>query len=472
MITNMSIGLLDSNESIKYMSSEHFEPKKKTPLYTFVRELANNVCLCVDRDNVIYVAKYSRKTDQSLIKEIRLTQLLSWGFCDVATTNISLLKTQSNYHANDGKDKKDEDREKTRDCNEISIDEKQIDTSQLQKTCYSIYTFFANQVKYINQIICFFSCCMSHDDPGTDSDDDYDDIDNICDDVTNPENNINYIESLGDNIYKFKILNDLFNYDYFCRYVTTVASPEKTYLIMKYSGEDLCDHISNIGDRMHESYAKNIFKHIVLAIKTLHNIGIAHGDLSPENICIVNPNDKKNVNIYLIDYEFTLVHRRSPYYHLISNCIGHNERTIVCDTIKINNDYTSQLITKLKPYVTIKHIYGKQYYISPERINAHFESIKEQTSKRSYYCSYKDDIYALGIILFTMLSGQLPYQCPIKSDHGYNAIISGLWKKSIVYDGFTKNNSYDAVDLIDRILKPEKHRLSLDQILNHRWLTK
>jgi hypothetical protein len=523
MMTTISTGLFDfnKNDSMKTpcIESEQFK-QKPAPMYTFVKEFTQNVCLCVDCDDEKYIAKHSRKTDQTLIKEIRLTQLLSCGSCDVLI-NTQLLKNQSDDRPCDSDNDSDcvsasvsagaEIKKEINDelfscdcncdCNESGIDHRNhktminstndnMDVSQLQKTCYSIYTFFANHVNYIGQVlcanrICVLTCCscMSGDDIMGTNDDDCDDydIENIYVGIndktkleiytnTNQLNN-NYVESLGNSMYKFKISNDAFNYDYFCRFVSIYSSFEKSYLIMKYSGEDLCDYISNNDKKMHESYAKNIFKHIVLAVKTLHCIGMAHGDLSPENICIVNPNDQKNVNIYLIDYEYTVIHRRSPYYHLTSNCTDHIKRVIVCDCLtKTDDDYKSQLITKLKPYETIKDVYGKEYYISPERMNAHFESIKTQTSRKSYYCSYKDDIYALGIILFTMLSGQLPYKSPIKTDHGYCAIITGLWKKNIAYEEFVSENNRDAIDLIDKILKPEKNRLSLDQILDHRWL--
>jgi len=137
----------------------------------------------------------------------------------------------------------------------------------------------------------------------------------------------------------------------------------------------------------------------------------------------------------------------------------------------MDTDYKSELITKLKPYTVVNDIYGKQYYISPERMCAHLKSVKGKTSRKSYYCSYKDDIYSLGIILFAMLSGDLPYKTPIESNYHFKDIISGEWKKSILYENFIKNNSRDVVDLIDKIIKPEKNRISLDQILNHRWLS-
>lgn len=71
----------------------------------------------------------------------------------------------------------------------------------------------------------------------------------------------------------------------------------KVYLFMELAkGRELFDYVRNKG-RLPEEHAAKIFYQIVLAVKYLHDNGIAHRDIKTENIMI-----DENYNAKLLDF--------------------------------------------------------------------------------------------------------------------------------------------------------------------------
>ena len=156
------------------------------------------------------------------------------------------------------------------------------------------------------------------------------------------------------------------NHPYLIRYVDdfkeTLLSVPSYFLVMEYAkGKTLRKLMSE--NAINESQAIDIFQKILEGIKALHNIrgdeedkGIIHRDLKPENI-IVNGNG----DLKIIDYG-------------ISKVI----------------DYTSITSTG--------NVMGSPPYMSPEQITD-----SKHIDKRS-------DLYTLGVILYEMLTQNLPYE--------------------------------------------------------------
>ena len=106
--------------------------------------------------------------------------------------------------------------------------------------------------------------------------------------------------------------------------------------------------------RLEEKEAKRIFKQIVEGIRYCHNRCITHRDIKLENLLL-----DEHCNIKIIDFGF-------------STCIP-NERKI-------------------------KIFCGTPSYMGPEIVN------------KTEYCGPPADMWALGVLLFTMLSGCFPYR--------------------------------------------------------------
>lgn len=127
-------------------------------------------------------------------------------------------------------------------------------------------------------------------------------------------------------------------------------------LMMEYiSGGDLFDRIVHHKDqKFSEKEARPLFRQIISAVDYCHQNRIIHRDLKPENLMV----DDRN-QIKLIDFGFANIY--SPRGYLETNC-------------------------------------GSPLYASPEIV----QGVK--------YVGPEVDIWSLGVILFAMLTGTLPFE--------------------------------------------------------------
>ncbi|MEM7344057.1 MAG: protein kinase [Chloroflexota bacterium] len=133
------------------------------------------------------------------------------------------------------------------------------------------------------------------------------------------------------------------------------------YLVMRYmQGGSLDARIKRPGLSLAE--ASTILERIGGALDRAHQQGIVHRDLKPENILLDQFGD-----VFLADFGI------------------------------------ARLIAESRASLTGNAIIGTPFYMSPEQIHG-----DQEIDGRS-------DIYALGIILFKMLTGKLPYHSPTPS---------------------------------------------------------
>ena len=148
-------------------------------------------------------------------------------------------------------------------------------------------------------------------------------------------------------------------------------------------------------------------------IKMIHNNGIVHRDIKPENIIII---DEKNLYIKLIDFSS-------------------------CEIFSKENKETNRRL-------------GTPSYVSPEIING-----------ENY--SYECDIWAMGILMYFLLSGKVPFDGLNQND-----IFNSIKNKKISFDEEIWNNiSLDAKNLIKCLLIKDKNkRININQILESPWV--
>ncbi|KAF9361981.1 hypothetical protein BGX26_008153 [Mortierella sp. AD094] len=188
-----------------------------------------------------------------------------------------------------------------------------------------------------------------------------------------------------------------------------LTTESKIYLVTEYcpNGE-LLEALIRDG-RCKPSLAKRWFRQICLAVQYCHLRKIVHRDLKLENILL----DSQN-NIKLIDFGFTRE----------------------CESKKLLESYC-----------------GSAAYTAPEII----------VGKK--YSGPEADIWSLGVILYTLLAGYLPF------DDDNEAVVQDKII-DLDYEMPTDIICKDAQDLIQGILKEDpKERLSIEQILNHSWWT-
>lgn len=139
-----------------------------------------------------------------------------------------------------------------------------------------------------------------------------------------------------------------------------IESPEGVFLIMEYvEGISLDKYIKGVTQGgIPESKLKNIFEQILTGVEYAHKAGIVHRDIKPSNI-LITPEG----NIKITDFG-------------IAKNIESEEKNMLTRTgMRM----------------------GTIYYMSPEQVKA-------------LPTDYRSDIYALGVMLFELLTGVNPYQ--------------------------------------------------------------
>ena len=178
------------------------------------------------------------------------------------------------------------------------------------------------------------------------------------------------------------------------------------YLFTEYAnGGELFDHIVK-NKRLKEKDACKYLQQILSGIEYVHKVGIVHRDLKPENLLL-----DRNQKIKMVDFG-------------LSNTYKENQ--------------------------LLKTACGSPCYAAPEMIAG------------KYYHGVRVDIWSLGIILFAMTCGYLPFDDPDTKS---------LYKKIMAGEFVAPNYlSQELKHLLKGILctDPEK-RFTIDMIRKHPW---
>ena len=222
-------------------------------------------------------------------------------------------------------------------------------------------------------------------------------------------NEQNYLDAVNE-IKALKYLNHpniIKIYEYFIKEKKTVD------IVIEYlKGDNLFNTIKKYTN-ISEENTLCIMYQLFSCIKLSHEYGIIHRDLKPENIIII---DKQNLLIKLIDY---------------GNC-------------EIFSDNHNEVNRRI----------GTPSYVSPEIIDG-----------KNY--SYESDIWSLGIIMYFMLSGKLPFEGASQID-----IFNSIKNKYLYFNGdIWKNISEDAKNLIKcMLIKDQNKRININQVMESDWI--
>ena len=188
------------------------------------------------------------------------------------------------------------------------------------------------------------------------------------------------------------------------------------FIVMEYiRGGRLTDYMKEKKFHFSEKRAAEIIYEIALGVKYLHKYGIIHRDLKPDNIMLTESNDKGHIKI--MDFG-------------LSKILGKKEKT---------SDGFGTL-TFVSPEVLIRKPYNKEI-----------------------------DIWSIGVILYLILSGDLPFDDEEDDEEKI--------AKSIVFNEVEfpskkfGNKSKEVIELIKRCLTKEpKDRIKIDEIIKSDWI--
>ncbi|KAM3139033.1 putative myosin light chain kinase 3 [Paramecium bursaria] len=180
---------------------------------------------------------------------------------------------------------------------------------------------------------------------------------------------------------------------------------------------DLFDYIQK-QDLLCEQEASLIMSQLFDTLNYIHSIGIVHRDLKPENIMIVLDESKQKIkHVKIIDFGFA---------NFLAN-IQQKEGDAICGTTN---------------------------YLAPETL-------------QNQCVSFKVDNFALGVILYLMLSGYLPFDSEFPEEIIKNIIDC----KYELEEDFWKQISEEAKDLVKRLLcQDPQDRLNLVDAMQHPWI--
>lgn len=183
------------------------------------------------------------------------------------------------------------------------------------------------------------------------------------------------------------------------------------FFVMEYaSGGDLLQLMKR-KCRLSESYARGIFIQLVRGLRHIHGKKILHRDIKLDNILLIDTDGDLKAKI--------------------------------CDfgVSRIINDHE-----------IINEQCGTPAYIAPEII------------KKKGYKGFSADIWSLGVLLYAMVMGAMPFKA-----NDIDGLHDKIIKRECEMDD--PEVSSEAKDLIDRMLTidPDK-RINLDGIIEHPWM--
>jgi serine/threonine protein kinase len=204
--------------------------------------------------------------------------------------------------------------------------------------------------------------------------------------------------------------------------IEVVEDEEYIYMILPYcDGGELCQWFERSRFNLHEDLARRFFVQMLEGTAFLHRRGVVHRDMSLENLL-------------------------------------YDERTNRCCIIDMGMALKLPCPAQHQVVVPRQGRCGKLTYMSPE--------IYENRDFRASAV----DVWALGVILFIMVSGVPPVERPSPIDPRYAMIAQGrlfqlmdMWQINFL--------SAEARDLLFQLLQVDPaRRLTIDQIFQHPWV--
>ncbi|VUG18934.1 DEBR0S4_06260g1_1 [Brettanomyces bruxellensis] len=205
-----------------------------------------------------------------------------------------------------------------------------------------------------------------------------------------------------------------------------------------YRGGDMFDMVLKHRLSLHENVVRAIFSNVASAVRYLHHHDICHRDIKLENVLLI--------------------------YGISDIDLWTNN---VPDRVAVLSDFgLSKKISKDDPLLTTRC--GSEDYVSPELLLG----LK--------YDGKQNDCWALGVLLYSILEGLLPFDSPPnshrsgRSSRPSHRISTITWSWYQLQDNGKDSQGNDfsqAKEIVDHLLVKRTKRWTIDQICDHQWLS-
>ena len=228
-----------------------------------------------------------------------------------------------------------------------------------------------------------------------------------------------------------------------------LPSGELALPMQRFYGGDLFSLIETTGG-LSEASAASALHQLVSAVRHCHSLGIAHGDIKPENV-LVERTDDGRANLALTDFGNAVTMPR------------HQDSVATAADVDVDvdadadSDSDSDAGSPLSSHVLRV---GTPGYASPEAIAHHGRSVPSDLHLAS-------DVWALGVTLYAMLTASAPWEQASPDDEDfYEYTMSG---ELPVPEGV--HLSDDVAHLLKQMLDPNADtRIHLASLVHHPWV--
>ncbi|KAK6029071.1 kinase domain protein [Ostertagia ostertagi] len=213
------------------------------------------------------------------------------------------------------------------------------------------------------------------------------------------------------------------------RLIDVHSDPLHYYIVMELlTGQELLKRLRKL-EKFTEAEAADIMRQLVSAVGFLHAKRIVHRDLKPENILFES--EDSSARLRLVDFGFA---------RLLPACVEQQLKSVY---------------RKMTPCFTLQ-------YAAPEVLD-----LGDTLPEYNEQC----DLWSLGVILFTMLSGQVPFHARSKTESATD-IMQRIRKAEFSFESDAwRAVSTEAKQLINGLLTVDpKKRLSMQELSRHAWL--
>ncbi|VDK84359.1 unnamed protein product [Onchocerca ochengi] len=209
------------------------------------------------------------------------------------------------------------------------------------------------------------------------------------------------------------IMHILHNSEYVIHYIGMRYDEGRIEMFLEYAdGGELFDHIEP-DNGMPARKAQGFFRQIIAGLKYIHSVGIVHRDIKPENLLLM-----KNGQLRICDFGLATIFRHKGVERKLKSR---------CGTVQ---------------------------YLSPQVL-------------ASDYRGEPSDIWSCGIVLFAMLTGELPWEEAIKTSSAFKIWLTKYeWRSWPPWDRL-----FGAItDLLRKMLDiSEKRRIKIPEIEEHEF---